>query len=235
MQALRCNNTKVGCDFRSHPQLLFTLAIVGLATVAADLSIVTAMRADALQYDVGDQWRTTIGLVWLLLAVGLVTEADLSPQNLGLSWRVTPNLGFWLKAVPTMLAVLGVILLACATVYRWFYGVWPDVPSGTNSFWSERLFWSCVFAPLWEEIIYRQAVCVWLAPLVGATLCIVIDGALFGGLHFLYGNPSPDNFIAGYFLAWAFLKSGTLWLPILLHASGNLVAYVVQFYFGQSQ
>ena len=48
------------------------------------------------------------------------------------------------------------------------------------------------------------------------------SGLLFGGLHVLYGNPGPDNLVAGFFLAWAILKSGSILVPLALHALGNL-------------
>ena len=38
--------------------------------------------------------------------------------------------------------------------------------------------------------------------------------------------PGPDNLIAGFFLAWAFLKSGSIIVPLALHALGNLCALV---------
>jgi uncharacterized protein len=50
----------------------------------------------------------------------------------------------------------------------------------------------------------------------------VASGMIFGALHVLYGNPPPDNFIAGSFLAWAYLKIGTIVVPIASHLLGNL-------------
>jgi membrane protease YdiL (CAAX protease family) len=41
-------------------------------------------------------------------------------------------------------------------------------------------------------------------------------------LHVLYGNAGPDNLIAGFFLAWAYLKSGTILVPVVLHSLGNV-------------
>ena len=76
-------------------------------------------------------------------------------------------------------------------------------------------------APILEESVYRLALCVPLAALCGPRWTIAVSGAVFAALHFVYGNPGPDNFIAGYFLAWAYLKSGTLMIPMALHALGN--------------
>jgi membrane protease YdiL (CAAX protease family) len=44
----------------------------------------------------------------------------------------------------------------------------------------------------------------------------------------IYCNPSPENLVGGFFLAWAYLKSGGLAVPVLLHGLGNLVALASQ-------
>jgi len=49
---------------------------------------------------------------------------------------------------------------------------------------------------------------------------------LFAALHFLGGNPGPDNFIAGYILAWSYLKSESIAIPVLLHSLGNFFVYL---------
>ena len=51
---------------------------------------------------------------------------------------------------------------------------------------------------------------------------------LFGLLHVVYGNPGPDNLVAGFFLAWSFLKSGTIVVPVVLHSLGNACVFVAQ-------
>jgi uncharacterized protein len=57
---------------------------------------------------------------------------------------------------------------------------------------------------------------------------VAASGLLFGALHFAYGNPSPENLAGGFFLAWAYLKSGTILVPLLLHSLGNLCAVAGQ-------
>ena len=58
---------------------------------------------------------------------------------------------------------------------------------------------------------------------------IVASGMIFGALHGLYANPAPDILIAGYFLGWAYLKSGTISVPVVLHSRGNLCVVVTHF------
>src|SRR5262249_44604559 len=86
----------------------------------------------------------------------------------------------------------------------------------------------CIAAPLWEESIYRVAVCVPAAILLRPAGAIVVSGLLFGLLHLVAGVPGPDNLIAGFFLAWAYLKSGSMAIPIVWHSLGNLFALAIQ-------
>jgi len=233
VQALRCSDTTIGSELRNHHKAFLVLMIAGTLALAADLAIVTSTRLGYLEGYFQPYLRTAVCGIWMLLAVSTVATAEISPKTLGFSFRVSPSIGFWIKATLVILGIISLIALGCAGCYRWYYGNWPDLPRDSTYFWSESLFWTCLFYPLWEEILYRQAMCVWLVPLVGVKTCILVNGLLFAALHFLYGNPSPDNFVAGYFLAWAYLKSGTLWVPIALHAVGNLSAYLFQFNFGQ--
>jgi membrane protease YdiL (CAAX protease family) len=60
---------------------------------------------------------------------------------------------------------------------------------------------------------------------VGSTVTILLSGVLFALLHAAYGNLAPDNTIAGFVLAWAYLRSSSLLVPIVLHALGNLCVF----------
>ena len=51
---------------------------------------------------------------------------------------------------------------------------------------------------------------------------IIASGLVFAALHFRFGVASPDNAIAGFVLAWAYIKSESILVPITLHALGNL-------------
>jgi len=41
------------------------------------------------------------------------------------------------------------------------------------------------------------------------------------------GVAAPDNQLGGFVLAWVFVKSETILLPIALHSIGNLLALVL--------
>lgn len=63
---------------------------------------------------------------------------------------------------------------------------------------------------------------------VGRGWAIVIDGAGFAALHFVYGIAGPDNFVGGYIFAWVFLRSGSIALPLGLHIGANAFAVLGQ-------
>lgn len=154
-----------------------------------------------------------------------------SPKALGM--RLLPVQGLWYWARITLwLGAIVVLFSLLAFVVLWAFGVHLPV---TSIFHSEArmrawLFSACVTAPLMEEALYRLVLCPPLLALGRRWLVIFISGALFGWLHFRYGNPGPDNFIAGYLLAWAFLKSESILVPILLHSAGNFAVFCFNWY-----
>jgi membrane protease YdiL (CAAX protease family) len=54
--------------------------------------------------------------------------------------------------------------------------------------------------------------------------------ARFALLHHRYGNLSPENALAGLLLGWAYLRSGSLALPILLHSVGNALVFLAVYF-----
>ena len=75
--------------------------------------------------------------------------------------------------------------------------------------------------PIHEEVIYRVALCSPSAALLGRRWAIVVNGLVFGALHFAYGNPDPSNAIGGFVLAWIFLRSRSVTVAIVGHSIGN--------------
>ena len=100
------------------------------------------------------------------------------------------------------------------------------LPFGPPPLWHFVIF-AVVAAPLVEEAIFRFALCSGAENLLGPRTTIVLSGLAFAAMHYVVDNPGPDNFIAGYVLAWAYLKSRSILVPIILHALGNLSIYVI--------
>ena len=135
-----------------------------------------------------------------------------------------PSLRWWLKVTAITGTIFGVIVTGLVILL-----VAIDRPPPLATFESphEFLWRASVIAPVMEEPIYRIALCAPLAAMVGRWPTIVVSGGVFALLHVAYGNLSPDNALAGLLLGWAYLRSGSFWIPLALHAIGN--AFVLLF------
>jgi membrane protease YdiL (CAAX protease family) len=151
----------------------------------------------------------------------LVLLAQGDRASLGLVIRPRPSYRYWVKAtLGTGAAVAGFCIVAVFLL--WIIGIHMPIPARGPEQILSALGSYCISAPVLEEALYRLVLCVALVRIVGRWWTIFASGAIFAALHFIWGNASPDNFIAGYFLAWAFLKSGSILIPIGLHSLGNL-------------
>lgn len=91
-------------------------------------------------------------------------------------------------------------------------------------------FMSCIFAPLWEELVFRYAPAMiaknsqpsFLIPIM------IISSAWFGWLH---GNGAESIMIQGiigFIFFWLFLKNGySYWSSVLLHAMWNTTVFLM--------
>lgn len=206
----------IGQILTDKPRQRSLAVAVWLATILFDFGIV-GFHFDAMH-------RGALAILSLTLIVGL-TEGDRT--SLGL--RLAPRQGWapWIRIT----AVIGVSVAVCIALGIGamhlagrqipFYTTAPDR-------FVDRLLDMCFAYPILEETIYRVVVCVALVPVIGCWRTITFCGILFGALHVAYGNPSPENLVGGFFLAWAYLKSETILIPFILHAGGNLIVLFSQ-------
>jgi uncharacterized protein len=173
--------------------------------------------------------RGAIPIVSLALYL-ILAGGDLTP--VGLTVRPLPGLGYWLRTTLGVGVAAGVVignaLVACRLI-GWRFPVQSTSP---DQFWSEFIH-MCILAPAVEEGTYRIGLCCGTVALLKPEGAIAASGLIFGGLHVLYGNPGPDNLVSGFVLAWAFLKSGSILVPLALHSLGNfcvLVSWVLASY-----
>lgn len=175
-------------------------------------------------------WRSVLPFA-AMVVYGTVGKWD--QDSLGLRLRPLQGAGYWVK----LTLIIGGVLLAWVTV--WFLTaplIWPLVEplihirirALTPSEFLHEFPHSCILAPVFEEATYRFALCTPAARIVRPWGTVLLSGCAFAALHLAYGNPSPDNMIAGFFFAWAYLKSGSMVVPISLHALGNLFVMSVQ-------
>jgi membrane protease YdiL (CAAX protease family) len=193
--------------------------VIGLAAIVSDLILVwTRLYPESLD------GRWLIAVVVLAVYFQLV-GGDLA--SVGLTMKPIQGWGYWVRA--TLLIGLAVLCCTGVGLSVWLLlgrkvPVYSIPPSSAVSVF----FSMCIFSPVLEETNYRLALCVPFAGLSRPWTAIVLGGLVFGALHVIYGNPSPENLVGGFFLAWAYLKSGTIYIPLLLHSLGNMVAWAVQ-------
>ncbi len=196
------------------------LALAVLVVPLADLLLIGLLRWDYLL----TPYRISLALFTSIAITELTRGRD---NTLRSALAPIPSWAYW----GWVILILGTVLLTvCVVAYGALRlcGVGLAVPTLAPQDIPEALYRMCVDAPLVEEVIYRQALCGGVVALAGPRWAIVTSGILFAELHWIYGNPSPENQVGGFLLAWAYLRSGTLAVPILFHAVGNLAALLVQ-------
>jgi len=211
--------TAIGRHLSLSPGTLVPASAIGILVVAADLALVWWNH-----YPESIQGRGVLAVLALAAHLRLV-QGDLTSVGL----RLTPLQGWWFWG--RALLLLGLAVAGCIVVGlgAWVLSghelpVYATHPGDVGPSFLRM----CVFAPVMEEVIYRLALCVPLAVLLGPWGAIGVSGLVFSGLHVVYGNPSPENLVGGFFLAWAYLKSESILVPVLLHSLGNLCALAGQ-------
>jgi membrane protease YdiL (CAAX protease family) len=202
----------------SKPKLALA-ALTGAVVIGFDLVLMRVRPDEAFAV-----WRVVPTLA--AVAVYLIL-ARCDRASLGLTVIPIQGAIYWFKATAALGVIIGGWILAAG-------GIWiltghdlplrPLPPARVGT----AFVWGCVQFPLLEESIYRLALCVPFAAFIRPVGAIALSGVLFGFLHVFYGNASADNLVAGYFLAWSFLKSGTIVVPVMLHSVGNACGLCVQ-------
>jgi uncharacterized protein len=194
-----------------------------LAVVLAGVSVPRFVRLD--------HWYSP----WLVFAaaggLGLaIVGASCRWDRAALGLVVPPRQGawFWVRAGLLIGAAVAIACAAALAAARAGHDVLQLCHRDFPPPGLQRVIALCVFAPLTEELLWRVVLCTAAGRLLGRWPAIAVTGVLFAAAHALYGVASPDNLIAGFFLAWAFLKSGTFVVPLVLHACGNALALAIQ-------
>jgi membrane protease YdiL (CAAX protease family) len=214
--------TSIGRRLGSSRVRLALAGVCGTLAVTADVALVWWSRYSGTNegWGLAVEGRGVFAVV-SLAALLLLTDGDLAAVGLNLTpsqgWRWWVKVAIWLGlAVAACVAGgLGLWLLAGQTL-----PIYATSPSNIGS----ALLRMCVFAPVLEEVLYRLGLCVPLAARFGPWRAIVVSGLAFAGLHVAGGNPSPENLVGGLFLGWAYLKSESIAVPVVLHSIGNLFA-----------
>jgi membrane protease YdiL (CAAX protease family) len=217
----RVTQPGVGLDlrpfFRPHQAAL----VAGCALAVAVADIMLAHFVAAYVYS----WTRAI----LPIAALLLLDGQRRRQP-GSGWPSSTPYGGWRLWGQISLLVMALALLFWGAL-AWLSSMvaWlPRLAQLDPHDLPAWLLYACVLAPLFEEGVYRLLLCTALATCLRQRTVILISGTLFALLHIAYGNFALTNGVAGYLLAWAYVKSGSLWLPILWHSVGNLAILLAQ-------
>ncbi|HLA85235.1 MAG TPA: type II CAAX endopeptidase family protein [Thermoguttaceae bacterium] len=211
--------TPIGLDLRGKRRLCVVYAVVAVVVVLLEFG--SASRV------VQPWWLDLRAVLAAFVLLAFVLPGNVSRESLGL--RLTPiqPICYWVRFTVLIAAAMLVIILICTDVVH-AMGLPISIHKTPPDHVVVRLLSMCLYAPLVEELIFRFAICVPATAILGPVGAILLSGSLFAAIHFTYGNPGPDNFVAGFILAWAYLKSGSILVPMTLHALGNSVAWAAQ-------
>ena len=148
-------------------------------------------------------------------------------------WRV---LGFRRPQVPRslLLAALALFLsLAFAVLYAAVataIGVEsleqqpiPDKALGEGVFRLANIAVIGIIGPLAEEVFFRGFLLAGLVASLGTMRGVVAASIIFAVAHFSLGSMIPI-FVTGMLLSWLYLRTRSLWPPLVAHAAQNLIA-----------
>ncbi|MFT4711488.1 MAG: membrane protease YdiL (CAAX protease family) [Planctomycetota bacterium] len=173
----------------------------------------------------GYQVRSLVGLLFLAVAARWSpADRPLSTSDLRRDLRVLGKVVLWAGAAE-LLIVIGFAV--------WIFGLGNEVETGgltTHSQVWRYWFLTLLTAPFIEELLFRGLFQRQLEVGLGRTLAILISGPIFWIYHWIsYGSvTSINHMVAGWILAWAYAKTGSLWVAIALHAIGNLSVLLLQ-------
>lgn len=210
----------IGFDPNNKPLQVFTFSVIAFLPIVIEC-------AGWLIF--GYYWDEKSRVLFILPFVLLYFLAGRKNYHqLGL--RLTPVQGWrhWFKITMVLAGIMGSIIILFFTALSLM-----NFDLGLNYlalppylFWS-RFLSMCIYAVIIEEMIYRFLFCLPLVKVMGKWWVIILNGLIFALIHVLYGNPGIDNFLAGFILSWAFLKSETILVPVFLHFAGNLAVVFI--------
>jgi membrane protease YdiL (CAAX protease family) len=209
-RALSLADSPIGVGL-SRP-VAIAMAIVAALVVAHDLKLLGDF----------DYWG---GRRDIPPAIAVALFVYLSRDNLdaiGVRVRPLPSLRFWLGTTLVLALIMALLIAGTIVVYLALDKAMPPPALPTY----QHAWVAVVDAPIVEESIYRWLFVTGIVAVAPRWAGVVLSGAVFAYLHFVYNNPGPDNFIGGYFFAWMYLRSGSILVPIAFHAlaNGTLIA-----------
>lgn len=196
------------------------------ALVAVVVVGIFALAADTWMIRNGYAAYSRRALLAFVGVVSMLVACRGDRRSVGLTLKTVQGARWWWRATALVALVMGALLLLAVgvLVVTGNFRVVRLAPSDLGP----AVLHACVWAPLVEEALYRVVLVVPLAAVLRPGWAILLSGLVFAALHVLYGNPAPTNALGGFFMTWAYLKSGSLLVPLLYHAAGNLFVLATQ-------
>jgi len=88
-----------------------------------------------------------------------------------------------------------------------------------------------IATPIAEEVLFRGVIYAWMRTRWSMTTALLLNGALFGVIHLQY--PAPYLILVGLLgiaFALAYEKTGSLWVPSLMHAGHNSAVIIAVYW-----
>ncbi len=204
-------------------------------------AVIGAVLVAAFDMDLDSVW-TNLGVLFGFQVLGYLAAMAYFSARVGTgSWAADYGLRFRasnLWGIPGGLGLQIVVGLALAPLVSWLGGDDPPqqavgeiIADATGVRATALIFVAVViFAPLVEELLYRGILLSWLRRVMPAWGAVAISALVFAGVHLLDPNAwlvVPGLFLIGLVLGYFALRTGSLGLPIMLHAGVNLTAMLL--------
>ncbi len=126
---------------------------------------------------------------------------------------------------PSVLLWGMLMLLSIAVVFDPLMGYLPEVPKMYGRGW-ETLLTLVVIAPITEEFLCRGIILESVRAKSGVWAACMISAIFFAVMH-QHITSSVNALIIGLMLSYLYIRTGSLFAPILLHAFNNALAYIL--------
>lgn len=206
--------------------ILATGIVGGIVYLTANYFGFESDQAEQVTMLAGNTAKPIIEIIFVIVLLHLRGGkfAELFGPHPQFSWRA---FGVGLL---TFVAIVPPVLLLGA-IYQWLVPVFnlpteaqPTITMLRTETDQSLLVWLMLFAviiaPLFEEIVFRGFIYPAVKQRVGLTAAVILVSAGFAAIHLNVASFAP-LFLLGICLTLAYEATGSLWTPIILHASFN--------------
>jgi membrane protease YdiL (CAAX protease family) len=210
------NGSAIGKGLRQSPRALAMTTAAAVVILPLTLLLTTPSGQNI---DTGRGIYYTLATIACLYLGLMATHLQGTAGALGFRWVPKQGWLFWLWVT----AALCVVQLVVVVMVLKFFPIILGRPEALG--W-HRFLTVCLVSPVAEEILYRMLLCPPAAALTRSWGGVIISGVVFASAHYFAGVATADNLIGGFFLAWLFVKSETILVPIALHSISNLILVI---------